>query len=208
MNHLVIVLTLIKITCGLVGYDCNDNHLNVTTISLNSIGDCSIQPATTETQDIYIQLLQLSEFEFTSVRQCKVQITRIIYYCGMHSHTSAVHNGFAEYLHETTAQQCARMHQDAGKLSDGGSCQGTQYVDPYGSWEKVVVQATVRRRKLFRRKGRTHLLATTTTLTMQIWSIRRIVWGNRHKDPGEKDQRGTSATSLHTNNTGSNIRTD
>ncbi|XP_076479609.1 uncharacterized protein LOC117165189 [Bombus vancouverensis nearcticus] len=170
MNRLVIVLTLIKIAYGLVGYDCNGNHLNVTTISLNSIGDCSIQPTMTETQDIYIQLLQLSEFEFTNVRQCKVQITRIVYYCGMHSHTSAVHNGFAEYLHETTDQQCARMHQDstfslgpqnlivglkdnatetrslvlAGKLTDDGSCQGTQYVDPYGSWEKVVVQVTVR----------------------------------------------------------------
>ena len=83
----------------------------------------------------------------------------------MHSHTSAVHNGFAEYLHETTAQQCARMHLDgtfslgpqnlivglkdnatetrslvlAGKLTNDGNCQGTQYVDPYGSWEGVVV---------------------------------------------------------------------
>jgi hypothetical protein len=74
----------------------------------------------------------------------------------MHSHTSAVHNGLAEYLHETTAQQCTRMHQDgtfpetfivglkdnttmtkslvlAGKLTNDGNCQGTQYVDSYGS---------------------------------------------------------------------------
>jgi hypothetical protein len=88
----------------------------------------------------------------------------------MHSHTSAVHNGLAEYLHETSAQQCARMHQDgtfslgpgtfiaglkdnttttepvvlAGKLTNVGSCQGAQYVDPYGSWEGVVVQATIK----------------------------------------------------------------
>ena len=68
MSYLVIILTLIKIVYGLIGYDCNGNHLNVTTISLNSIGDCSIQPVITENQDTYIQLLQLSEFEFTSVR--------------------------------------------------------------------------------------------------------------------------------------------
>jgi hypothetical protein len=71
-----------------------------------------MQPITTENQETYIQLLQLSEFEFTSVRQCKVQITRIVYYFGMHSHTSAVHNELAEHLHETTTQQCTRMHQD------------------------------------------------------------------------------------------------
>jgi hypothetical protein len=75
MNYLVIALALIRIAHGLIGYDCNGNHLNVTTISLNSIGDCNIQPVTTEDQETYIQLLQLSEFEFTSVRQCKVQIT-------------------------------------------------------------------------------------------------------------------------------------
>jgi hypothetical protein len=144
--------------------------LNVTTISLNSIGDCNIQPVTTENQETYIQLLQLSEFEFTSVMQCKVQITRVILYCGMHSHTSVVHNGLAEYLHETSAQKCARMHQDdtfslgpgtfiaglkdnttttnplvlARKLTNDGNCRGAQYVDPYGSWEAVVVQATIK----------------------------------------------------------------
>jgi hypothetical protein len=170
MSYTVILLALFGTAYGLIGYDCNGNHLNVTTISLNSIGDCNIKPVKTETQETYIQLLQLSEFDFVSVRQCKVQITRMIHYCGMHSHTSAVHNGFAEYLHETTAQQCARMHQDgtfslgpenfiiglkdnmtmtsslvlAGKLTNEGSCQGTQFADPYGSWERVVVQATVK----------------------------------------------------------------
>jgi hypothetical protein len=33
----------------------------------------------------------------------------------------------------------------AGKLTNDGSCQGTQYADPYGSWEGVVVlQATIK----------------------------------------------------------------
>jgi hypothetical protein len=170
VNYLVIVLILVGATYGLIGYDCNDDHLNVTTISLNSIGDCDIQSIITENRETYIQLLQLSEFEFTSIRQYKVQITRIIYYCGMHSHVSAVRDGFTEYLHDTTDQQCTRMHQNgtfslgpgtliaglrdntttakslvlAGTLSNDGSCRGTQYADHYGSWEGVVVQATVK----------------------------------------------------------------
>jgi hypothetical protein len=32
----------------------------------------------------------------------------------------------------------------AGKLTNDGNCQGTQYIDPYGTWEGVVVQATVK----------------------------------------------------------------
>ncbi|XP_043604673.1 uncharacterized protein LOC122577434 [Bombus pyrosoma] len=170
MSYLVILFTLCGTTLDLIGYDCNGNHLNVTTISLNSIGDCNIKPIHTESQETYIQLLQLSEFEFANIGQCKVQITRIIYYCGMHSHTSEVHNGLADYLYETTAQQCARIHQDgtfslgpenyiiglrdnttttrslvlAGKLTNDGSCQGTRYWDHNGSWEGVVVQATVK----------------------------------------------------------------
>jgi hypothetical protein len=77
----------------------------------------------------------------------------------MHSHVSAVRNGFTEYLHDTTDQQCTRMHQDgtlsfglgtliadlkdntttakslvlAGTLTNNGSCRGTQYADLYGS---------------------------------------------------------------------------
>jgi hypothetical protein len=88
----------------------------------------------------------------------------------MHSHISAVRNGFSEYLHDTMDQQCTRMHQDGtfsfgpgalivglndnttstkslaltGIFTNDGNCRGTQYVDPYGSWDGVVVEATVK----------------------------------------------------------------
>jgi hypothetical protein len=111
MNYLVIVLMLIGTTHCLIGYDCNGNYLNVTTISLNSIGDCNVQPVNTEYQETSIQLLQLSEFEFTSVRQCKVQITRIVHYCGMHSHVDSTQRT----RRVSSRDNCPTVHKDASR---------------------------------------------------------------------------------------------
>jgi len=46
-------------------------------------------------QQVYVQLLQLSNFKAQAI-QCKVEIDRTIYYCGLHSHVS-IHNGRREY---------------------------------------------------------------------------------------------------------------
>ena len=43
---------------------------------------------------IYVQLLQLSDFTLTKIILCKVEVDRKIEYCGMHSHTSTVINGY------------------------------------------------------------------------------------------------------------------
>src|SRR5580765_4478615 len=32
----------------------------------------------------------------------------------------------------------------AGRISNDGSCKGTQYSDPYGTWDDVIVQAVVK----------------------------------------------------------------
>ncbi|XP_076669653.1 uncharacterized protein LOC143369499 [Andrena cerasifolii] len=162
-----IILINFNLVWALIGYDCNGQHLNVTTVSLNSVGDSEINPISTATKEIYIQLLQLSDFNYVEVIQCKLIISRTIYYCGMHSHVSAVHNGLNEYLEDLTEHQCRNMHEYgstvignnvylvglkmnqtstrtftmAGSLTAEGKCTGAQFSDPYGSWEKVVVQA-------------------------------------------------------------------
>ena len=125
------------------------------------------KPTTTDT---YIQLLQLSSYGHTEIIQCKIEITRHIYHCGMHSHISVVHNGQAEYLLETNRDKCLQMHGEgfirigasdvinglkangthyrsiilAGQIGIDGSCKGTQYSDHYGTWDSVVVQAKIK----------------------------------------------------------------
>lgn len=95
----------------IIGYDCGTSNLNVTTVSLLNIEECNIPTTKPHVQETYIQLLQLSKFESTNVIQCKISISRTIYYCGMHSHIATVSNAQAEYILDTTLDQCKSMHK-------------------------------------------------------------------------------------------------
>lgn len=164
------MLLLFTATDALIGYDCSGKHLNATTISLLDTGECTPDEISTNSTETYIQLLQLSDYQYTDVIQCKVEVSRTIYYCGMHSHVSIVHNGQHEYLVDVSHKQCLQMHQDgtlslghnayltglktnstehrsitlAGTVNQEGKCSGTQYSDPYGTWDNVVVQAVAK----------------------------------------------------------------
>lgn len=157
-------------TTALIGYDCAGEGLNVTTLSLTDIGDCRMENLDPKSEEIYAQLLQLSEFDHTTGIQCRVEIDRMIYYCGMHSHISTVQYGKRAYIQEISAETCRKIHETgsislsgstlitgikvnattsrsitfAGSVGVDGRCMGTQYSDPYGTWENVVVQATVK----------------------------------------------------------------
>lgn len=156
---------------GLLGYDCKGEGLNVTVLSLTDIGECQLEDIEPITEEVYVQLLQLSEFDHTIGIQCRIEIDRTISYCGMHSHTSSVLNGKLDYIYETSAETCQQLQDTgtlflggkdglitgvkvnatttravtlAGSVSEDGRCSGTQYSDPYGTWENVIVQASVR----------------------------------------------------------------
>lgn len=114
----LILLILLSETTALIGFDCGEQHLNITAVSLLDVGECDLNVRKPNTTDVHIQLLQLSDYSYTEVIQCKVEISRNNYHCGMHSHISAVHNGRADYVQETGYSQCLRMFQD-GTLSFG-----------------------------------------------------------------------------------------
>lgn len=167
--HTVILLTLLPLVAGLVGYDCGGESLNITSISLLDIGDCNVEDIEPHKEEVFIQLMQLSEYDKTMVIQCKIEVDRTIYYCGMSSHVSIVHNGRREYLQEIGEQACKRIHETGtltignavmdqiaknttsirsvtlvGSTSVDGRCTGAQYTDGYGTWENVVVQASIK----------------------------------------------------------------
>lgn len=164
------LLTIISSVNAIIGYDCGGHLMNITTISLLGVDDCDLNVKVANSTDVYVQLLQLSNYNYAEVIQCKVEVSKTIHYCGMHSHISAVRNGRSEYLHETTHLTCLRMFTDgvlsmgaaniieglkpnqtvyrsltlAGTVNNDGTCKGTQYSDPYGTWNDVIVQAVVR----------------------------------------------------------------
>lgn len=171
MKSFIIVLTFVINVHALIGFDCGGRHLNITAISSLDVGECDLQYKRPNTTEVSIQLLQLSNYNQAEVFQCKVEISRTVFYCGMNSHISAVHNGQAEYIHETGYTTCMRMFNDGtismgpgvlltgikanqttyrsftlgGRIENNGYCKGTaQYSDPYGSWPDVIVQASAK----------------------------------------------------------------
>lgn len=167
---LVGLLVLLTPVYGLVGYDCAGPALNITTYSLLEIGECKIKETEPIISKVRIQLLQLIRHKESEIVQCKTEIDRTITYCGMHSHTSNVANGKRQYILEMDYQQCKRLIESnsivlnnfvtidnlkpnttnhnsvtlAGHLGVDGSCKGTKYADQFGTWENVIVEASVK----------------------------------------------------------------
>lgn len=166
---LPVFVLFLPFSSALRGYDCSGDGLNITSLSLIDMGSCNaedIEPTRIET---YLQLMQLSDYDKTKAIQCKIEVDRTIYYCGMHSHVSIVHNARREYVQEIGEQVCRRLHETgtimlgttvldgisnngtnlrsitlAGSTTMDGKCAGSQYADGYGNWENVVVQASVK----------------------------------------------------------------
>lgn len=111
MFALVIFLTLIALTQGLTGYDCKGEGLNITTLSLLDVGQCEFDEIEPDKSEVYVQLIQSSDYSRTRVTQCRVEIDRTIYYCGMHSHISLVSNSRKQYIQELGNDACRRAHE-------------------------------------------------------------------------------------------------
>lgn len=82
ISNLLILTMLLIVTWGLVGYDCGEGSLNITTISLLDPLECDILETEPQIETTYVHLLQLSEFKQTSVVQRGFKIDRTVYYYG------------------------------------------------------------------------------------------------------------------------------
>lgn len=169
IRFIVLIAVYPVLIYGLTGYDCESANLNITTLSLLDIEQCNVEDIEPEQTNVYVQLMQMSDHSKTRAIQCRIEIDRTIFYCGMHSHISLVSNGRKQYVQELGNDACRRTHETgsvtlastiidrivgnstnlrsitlAGKVGVDGTCKGAEYTDGYGSWDSVVVQATVR----------------------------------------------------------------
>ena len=136
----------------------------MSTYSLVDTGKFDFHQEDLQISNATIELLQLAELKASRVTQCKIEISRTIYNCGMFSHVGPVKNGLQECLYEVSAEQSKFIHETgifkydnshtiadirinetntvgidlAGKVT-GRSCSGKTYADSYGSQNKVLV---------------------------------------------------------------------
>ena len=163
------IALLVHATTALIGYDCGSCSLNITTISLLDVGQCQLPSNSLNVTRKYVQLLQVNEFTENQAIQCKLEIHRTVFYCGMYSHISIVKHGGRQYIYDISKENCQTLHNTgilefnnhiisgikvnsttshpilyAGYLDNEGRCNGAAYSDPYGDWESVVVQGTLK----------------------------------------------------------------
>lgn len=80
---ILLLLYSIRPVEGIIGYDCTGATLNITTVSLLEIGECDIPAQEVNETAVHIQLLQVNQYSSIQVRQCKIEIYRVIRRCGM-----------------------------------------------------------------------------------------------------------------------------
>lgn len=83
MRHLVLwaIISLAREDSCLLEYDCGGGSTNMTTLSLLDVGECNVPSQASNATEVYIQLLQLAEYDRVHVHQCRIEIDRTIYYC-------------------------------------------------------------------------------------------------------------------------------
>lgn len=156
-------------TMGLVAYDCSDKDINITSISLRGVAACPEPEPTYQTEPLQIQVVQRPELGLHHVWFCLVEVTRLITYCGMHSHSSVVAGGLANYINQVGAHECRMIHRYRvfkigqqtigqivlngtttaavtlqGYVDNTGRCEGTSYSEDGISWHNVIITATVK----------------------------------------------------------------
>lgn len=171
--HVLNLLLNLTVSTQLIGYDCSHNELNYTSINLNTALECSEDIDEPVTTTEYIQLVEIVNDAEIDYINCHVVITRNIYYCGMHSHISAVKGGYLSYPLKIGQDRCNRAiitgelclfcdspyrvsltnleinrsykrpHTFAGLISENSKCEGTYFADEFGSWNSVIVEGYI-----------------------------------------------------------------
>ncbi|KAL7286071.1 hypothetical protein TKK_0019678 [Trichogramma kaykai] len=104
-------LKAIQQATAIYGYDCGTKLTNLTTISMLDVGKCKEERPEVRTTRIRAQLVQVNDYGLMKIKECKVLIKRMVFYCGMHSHISLVANGEIEYYKKITQEECDGPHQ-------------------------------------------------------------------------------------------------
>jgi hypothetical protein len=170
MSRLICISFFVTVSYAFVAYDCFTSTTNYTTIGITTVEECNTQVFDDiVVKQAYIQVVQEKRWRFLHVMHCNVVVTKLINYCGMHSHISAVSGGYTNYVMDIRKDECKSLHTEgvlkiegstirgikpnttqdvnlvlSGTLDMNGNCVGKEYVTPSGSYSNVVVQISAK----------------------------------------------------------------
>ncbi|CAH1111259.1 unnamed protein product [Psylliodes chrysocephalus] len=164
----LVIISILPSVSAIIAYDCSKEATNTTTISLKDVQKCPTPELTYESEDITVPVIQRNEFQRQHIWTCLVEVTKIMFHCGVYSHTSIVENGVSKSIHKLRAEECRTKHRYQslqifrqtigniamngtttasitlqGQLDDKGTCQGVTYQENGRLWTDVVIVAAV-----------------------------------------------------------------
>lgn len=164
------MLCMLVASCyAFVAYDCMHANSNVSVVSLIDVDECQVKnDDQIKTKTIAIQVIQEKDWINIHIYHCKINVVKLISYCGMHSHTSMVDAGIQSYLHDVDHTECLTIHNSkslvierglisglkhnstsshsltlAGTVNPSGECKGVTYVDSKSRYQNVIVTASI-----------------------------------------------------------------
>lgn len=169
MLSTLIILVLWNPASSLIAYDCTDEHVNISVISLKDVAPCPDIEGGYSSVNRKVQVVQQNEIKIQPVQTCLVEVTRIITHCGMHSHSSLVAGSLANFVYPLGAEQCRDAHRYKslhiyhrvignlvlngtttasvtlyGRIDDDGTCEGVPYTEEGHNWSKIVMTASLK----------------------------------------------------------------
>src|SRR3978361_256119 len=103
---LLLCLSQVKVANGVIAYDCEDKNSDISTVSIRDVEPCPEPESAYDTVFTEVTVIQRNEIELTPVRTCLVEITRVIFHCGMFSHSSIVEGGVSTYVQTLGSEEC------------------------------------------------------------------------------------------------------
>lgn len=88
MFSIILVLSWIIPIHALTGYDCTDNPINITSISLSRVHHCKSNSQVRTMNEHNVQIIQQTSFTHVEYLSCMIEMSDLVTHCGMHSHSS------------------------------------------------------------------------------------------------------------------------
>ncbi|CAH0384667.1 unnamed protein product [Bemisia tabaci] len=137
-------------------------------ISLRQIKECTKPNNSPINSTVTIQIIQRNEDLPITTISCKITVLRLVQHCSMFGDMQTVANSLANFYPEITLNQCKNLIETrksteygtiinlnlngftertvllAGIVKENSNCEGASYSDSYGSYDDVVVHATLK----------------------------------------------------------------
>lgn len=110
-SFFLLLFVLLDYSNSLIAYDCKSGNVNMTSVSLINLPDCTINKPNITTIDVNLAVTQTTQFSDVAFFRCSVEEFNIVWRCGKTIDTG-LSGGFYSQVPMITKKACLRMVQE------------------------------------------------------------------------------------------------